>query len=213
MPGIQHAHNVRRQLPLERLHGNPARHHERVRRPVLPIPFPKHNPPHTRLDNLLRTQHARKQVRVQRRASTTFATSLDDSVLLRMQTEAQVERGPLDRVAVAAGTAAVAAVYDAGRGAVVAGRDDAIVARDDAAYAAFHAVCSLAGEAGERHEVPVPAWSEAGAVEEVDGGESCVEVWHAAEVISDVQARVRGEVRERARGRAAVVPVRADEIG
>ena len=77
-----------------------------------------------------------------------------------METEAGVERA--GGGSVAAGTAALVAVGEVARGAVVAGGDDAVVADEDGADAALHAVGAGRSQGGQVHEVSVPGGAEAG---------------------------------------------------
>ncbi len=81
---------------------------------------------------------------------------LGDGVLLGVGADAVAERGPGGGIAGASIAAAIAAVANAARGAVVAGRDDAAVLDDDGGHLAATAVSTCFDDVGDIHEVGVP---------------------------------------------------------
>lgn len=102
-----------------------------------------------------------------------------------MQTETGIQRA--GGAGVTARAAALVAVGEVPRRAVVAGGDDAVVADEDGADAAFHAVGAGGGEGAELHEVFVPGWAEAGGGGEVERLEVGVEGGEGGEGVEDAE--------------------------
>lgn len=136
-----------------------------------------------------------------------LAAGLEQGVLLGVQAEAGGEGGAAGEVAgVAARAAAVHAVGQAPRRAVVAGGDDAALAVDEnAADGALHAVAPPRGERRERHEVAVPPRAQAVAVREIELAERRVQV---REGVGGVEEPDGGPRHEREDAGLSVVEVR-----
>ena len=101
-----------------------------------------------------------------------------------MQAQARTEPRPSAGTNITSSAAAVVAVSDSTWSSIVACADDAVVVGDeDTTDAALHAVGALRGERGQRHEIRVPAWAEAGRVDDGQRTERSVENGDGGEVV------------------------------
>ena len=105
-----------------------------------------------------------------------------------MKTQTRTQAGAGARTDITPGAAAIIAIPDPTRSAIVARADDAIVVRDEhTAHPALHAIGALGSERGESHEVSVPRWAEAGGGDDVECAEGGVEGCDRGEVVEDVE--------------------------
>ena len=117
-----------------------------------------------RVDDHLGAHEAGRERDVDRRALRRDAVvgGLRDGVLLGVRADALAEPGAARRVGGAARAAALVAVADAARRAVVAGRDDAAVLHDHGGDVAARAVAARLHAVRDVHEVGVPVGARGG---------------------------------------------------
>jgi len=140
------------------------------------------------LSNLHTARQTWTRIAIQDRArANPFPPSLEQGVLLGMQTETRIERRADLVRSIAPLTAAGIAVDEAARGAIVAGAYHAVLANEDATDASLHAIAAVGTELGELHEVGVPSWAEARFVGEVERAEGTVEVWQAGSGVEEAE--------------------------
>ncbi|KGQ07398.1 hypothetical protein BBAD15_g7272 [Beauveria bassiana D1-5] len=147
------------------------------------------------LADLDAARQARARVAVQDgSAADALAAGLEQRILLGVDAQARRETDARRVAAVAARTAALGAVAQAPRRAVVPRRHHALALPDEhAPDAPLHAVAAVRGQRGQRHKVRVPPGPQPLRVREVQLAERRVQVRQRRRRVDEAHRRARDE--------------------